>query len=146
MLACSKAGSAVAGEGRSDASARNFLMKSSYRIGLLALVAAASAVGAFLLDPIPQDLAYHAFADRRALFGVPNFWNVATNLPFLLVGARGLLSTRRLAAPDLMTHYRIFCGAVALVAFGSGWYHLAPSHASLVCDRLPIRVPVRSVF
>lgn len=121
-------------------------MKASYRIGLLALVAAAAAVGAFLLDPIPQDLEYHAFADRRALFGVPNFWNVATNLPFLLIGAWGLLNTRHLAGEELKTHYRVYCGAVALVAFGSGWYHLAPSNASLVWDRLPMTVAFMSLF
>ncbi len=121
-------------------------MKPSYRIGLLALVAAAAAVGAFLLDPIPQDLEYHAFADRRALFDVPNFWNVATNLPFLLVGAWGMLQTRRLAGQELKTHYRVYCGAVVLVAFGSGWYHLAPSNASLVWDRLPMTVAFMSLF
>lgn len=100
----------------------------------------------FLLDPIPQDPAYHAFADARSFSGIPNFWNVATNLPFLFVGFRGLLRTRRLASPELATHYRVYCGAVALVAFGSGWYHLAPSNASLVWDRLPMTVAFMSLF
>jgi hypothetical protein len=121
-------------------------MNPSYRIGLLTLVAAAGIVGAFLLDPVPQDPAYHAFADTRALFGVPNFWNVATNLPFLFVGAWGLLRARRIALAALATHYRVYCGAVALVAFGSGWYHLAPSNASLVWDRLPMTVAFMSLF
>lgn len=113
---------------------------------LLALVAAAGGVGAFLLDPIPQDPAYHAFADTRTFFGVPNFWNVATNLPFLFVGTWGLLRARRLAASELATHYRVYCGAVALVAFGSGWYHLAPTNVSLVWDRLPMTVAFMSLF
>ena len=39
---------------------------------------------AFLLPPIPQDPAYHAFADQRTLHGVPHFWNVASSLPGIL--------------------------------------------------------------
>jgi len=49
---------------------------------VLAAVAAAAVVGVFLQGPIPQDPAFHDFADQRVLFGVPHFWNVATNLPF----------------------------------------------------------------
>lgn len=113
---------------------------------LLAGLVVAAVAGAFMLDPIPQDPAYHLFADRRALFGVPNFWNVATNLPFLAVGALGWAWIRRIASPPLATHYRVLCTAIALVAFGSGWYHLAPSNASLVWDRLPMTVAFMTLF
>lgn len=113
---------------------------------LLGLVAAAAIGGAWLLDPIPQDPAYHAFADRRLLFGVPNFWNVASNLPFLAVGLLGWIWIGRIASPPLATHYRVLCTAIALVAFGSGWYHLAPSNASLVWDRLPMTVAFMALF
>jgi hypothetical protein len=44
----------------------------------------------FCLPPIPQDQSYHAFADGRTMLGVPDFLNVTTNLPFLIVGALGL--------------------------------------------------------
>src|SRR5262249_21708612 len=44
----------------------------------------------FCLPPIPQAMSYHAFADDRTLLGVPNFWNVVSNLPFLIVGFLGL--------------------------------------------------------
>jgi hypothetical protein len=101
---------------------------------------------AFLLDPIPQDAAYHQFADRRLLFGIPNFWNVATNLPFLAVGAAGLALSRRISSPQLGYHYRFFCTAVALVAFGSAWYHHAPSTPALVWDRLPMTVAFMTLF
>ncbi len=108
---------------------------------LLPVAATLAAIGGMLLvDPIPQDPAYHRFADQRALFGVPHFWNVATNLPFLLVGLAGLAMAGRLAAPELGYHYRVLCAAVALVAFGSGWYHLEPSTPALVWDRLPMTV------
>ena len=43
------------------------------------------------LPPILQDQSYHQFADQRDLFGIPNFWNVVSNLPFIAVGAVGLL-------------------------------------------------------
>ena len=76
----------------------------------------------------------------RELFGVPNFWNVVTNLPFLFAGVLGLAQVRRLAAPELRTHYLVFCVAVALVAFGSAWYHHGPSNAALVWDRLPMTI------
>jgi hypothetical protein len=113
---------------------------------LLALAAAAAIAGVFLLDAIPQDPGYHAFADRREFFGVPNFWNVASNLPFLAVGALGLAWAGRIASPALATHYRVLCTSIALVAFGSGWYHLAPSNASLAWDRLPMTVAFMALF
>ncbi len=113
---------------------------------LLALVVAAAVAGVFLLDSIPQDPAYHVFADRRAFFGVPNFWNVATNLPFLAVGVLGWAWIGRIASPPLATHYRVLCTAIALVAFGSGWYHFAPSNAALVWDRLPMTVAFMALF
>ena len=50
------------------------------RFVVLAAVALTAVVSAFLLDRIPQDPDYHRFADGRLLFGVSNFWNVATNL------------------------------------------------------------------
>jgi hypothetical protein len=46
------------------------------------------------LPPIPQPQDYHQFADQRTLLGVPNFWNVVSNLPFVLVGAWGLYRVR----------------------------------------------------
>jgi hypothetical protein len=113
---------------------------------LLVLVAAAAIGGMFLVDPIAQDPAYHRFGDDRTLLGIPNFWNVATNLPFLFIGAAGWLQIRRLASAELAAHYRVFCTGVALVALGSGWYHLAPSNASLIWDRLPMTVAFMAFF
>jgi hypothetical protein len=116
------------------------------RFVVLAAVALTAVVSAFLLDRIPQDPDYHRFADGRLLFGVSNFWNVATNLPFLVAAVLGWLQSARLASPRLGAHYRVFCSAVALVAFGSAWYHLAPSDASLVWDRLPMTVAFMALF
>lgn len=65
---------------------------------------------------------------------------MATNLPFLLAGALGLLRSRRISSAELATHYRVLSVAIALVAIGSGWYHLSPSTPALVWDRLPMTV------
>ena len=56
---------------------------------LLGLMAA-SLAGLLLLPPIPQDQSYHQFADQRAMLGIPNFWNVVSNFPFIAIGAVGL--------------------------------------------------------
>ena len=56
----------------------------------ISLLAVASLFGLLLLPPIAQDQGYHQFADQRTLLGVPNFWNVISNLPFIAVGAAGL--------------------------------------------------------
>jgi hypothetical protein len=39
------------------------------------------------LPPIVQDQNYHDFADQRTLFGIPHFWNVISNIPFIGIGA-----------------------------------------------------------
>lgn len=102
------------------------------------LVAAAPLAVLFLLPPLAQPAAYHAFADTRAWHGLPNALDVLTNLPFLLAGLLGLRATLRQPAGPPRAAWLTFFGAVSLVAFGSAWYHLAPSDASLVWDRLPM--------
>lgn len=109
-------------------------------------MALAAAAAVFSHGPIPQDPAYHRFADTRTIFGIQNFWNVTTNLTFFVVGVLGLLQSRRLASPVLAPHYRVLSGAVALVALGSAWYHLAPDNARLVWDRLPMTVAFMALF
>ena len=65
------------------------------KIRLLDLLALVAVAGAYLAPRIGQDPAYHMFADRRTLAGVPHFWNVVSNLPFLFVGAYGVTAWRR---------------------------------------------------
>lgn len=112
------------------------------------------ALGAFVLATtgavfvfvaaVPQDPAYHQFSDTRRLLGIPNFWNVASNLPFLLVGAAGLVYVQRHAAAicvaGLEIAYAVFFAGILLTAFGSSHYHLAPGNETLVWDRLPMTI------
>jgi hypothetical protein len=85
-----------------------------------------------LLPPIPQDQGYHHFADERTLLGVPNFWNVISNLPFVAVGAEGLRRFHRDPATCV-----IFLG-IFLTGFGSSYYHWDPNDSTLFWDRLPM--------
>jgi hypothetical protein len=120
--------------------ARHSLLVSGFgwREAVLALLILAPLACLFLfVGPIPQDQSFHVLADRRELLGVPNFADVASNLPFLLVGAMGVLWSFRIGAGARSSWMVLFLG-VALVFFGSGYYHLAPRDDSLVWDRLPM--------
>src|SRR5215813_303670 len=93
---------------------------------------AVSLAGLLLLPPIPQDQSYHQFADQRTIFGIPNFWNVVSNLPFLAVGAAGLWRYRDTAATA------VFFLGVFLTGIGSSYYHWNPNDGTLFWDRLPM--------
>ena len=103
------------------------------RARVLAAAALALIVSAFFVfvPPIAQDETYHVFADDRTVLGIPNFWNVASNLPFAAVGILGVWKLR--GAFDRVLFYGIL-----LTFFGSAYYHLAPGNARLVWDRLPM--------
>jgi len=94
--------------------------------------------------PIPQPQDYHAFADGRERFHVPNVADVASNLGFLIVGVWGLWAfrhpERRTALGAAWPGYVTFYIGVALTAIGSGYYHLEPDNARLFWDRLPIAI------
>jgi hypothetical protein len=92
-----------------------------------------------LMPPLRQDLSYHQFADRRTILGIPNFWDVISNLPFLIVGAMGLVTFRDFAS-------RLLFLGVFFTAFGSGYYHLAPDNARLFWDRLPMTIVFMSLL
>jgi hypothetical protein len=103
-------------------------------------LAVAALVAVLLLAPIAQDPAYHDFADRRGLLGIPSFLNIATNLAFLAVGIAGmLLCAIRKDLGARRAWLACFTG-VALVCFGSAYYHLAPNNGTLVWDRLPMSI------
>lgn len=113
-------------------------------------VAILSFAGVFSLAPIAQDLAYHDFADKRPLLGIPNFGDVVGNLPFIFVGLWGLCAVwqrRKLwqHSGEFML-WSVFFAGIFLVGFGSGYYHWEPSNATLVWDRLPMTVGFMSLF
>jgi glutathione peroxidase len=113
---------------------------------LLGGLAGVLLAGCFLLlPPFVQPEAYHRFADRRAWLGVPNFLDVVSNLPFLLVGLLGLRTLARWDHPSTAFGDRwergafaLLFAAVGLVAVGSGYYHAHPTTPRLFWDRLPM--------
>ena len=118
------------------------------RVGVLLSVAAAAIVAALVSPRVGQDPAYHLFADQRVIWGVPNFWNVVSNLPFVAVGLYGLWAWRRarwIEAGDRYPWLVVAVGAV-FIGFGSGYYHWAPDNRTLFWDRLPMTLAVMGVF
>ena len=124
------------------------------RIIILGAITVAAGIAVALLPRIAQPPDYHNFADQRTLLGVPNFFNVISNVPFLLVGVWGLMlvlgrrpSDRQpFITPVERWPYVVFATGVALTCFGSAYYHLAPDNARLVWDRLPMTLAFMSLL
>lgn len=124
-------------------------MSRSYRVAAFVFFSVAVAGPIFLHAPISQSQAYHHFADRRAILGIPNGFDVLSNVLFLVVGVLGLWNVLR-AGPGNGSavfisqrerwSYVVFFLGVTLTAFGSAYYHLAPDNSRLVWDRLPMTV------
>jgi hypothetical protein len=104
-------------------------------------------VVAALVPPVPQDLAYHDFADRRAIAHIPYGLNVLSNVGFLLAGAWAFVRTAHsaLAGWERVAGF-VFAAGLVLTGLGSAWYHWAPSNATLVWDRLPLSALFPTVF
>ncbi|MBI2190765.1 MAG: ceramidase domain-containing protein [Planctomycetes bacterium] len=125
---------------------------SAWKLGVFLLVLAAGAGLILSQGAIPQNPAFHDFADQRACLGVPHFLNSVSNLPFLWVGAAGLLF---LFGPDWPPSFQkprerhafivLFTG-VFLTGIGSTYYHLHPTTERLFWDRLPLTLVFGSFF
>lgn len=114
---------------------------------LITFITVLAIVAIFFVEPIKQNLSYHQFVDDRYMFGIPNFWNVVSNVPFFFVGVYGLMQLKRLTTvPEMGMAYWLFFFGVAMVAFGSGYYHYMPSNDTLVWDRLPMTLAFMSLF
>jgi len=111
------------------------------------LVIALPALALLFMEPIAQDQTYHSFPDQRAFLGIPNFMNVISNIPFLLAGVAGLIHLAR-QNPKEGAHasWLIFFLGVALVFFGSSYYHWAPTDETLAWDRLPMTIGFMGLF
>lgn len=115
-------------------------INSAQRVLLIIFSAIAALLAVWLLPPIAQDPAYHDFADRRGLLGIPAFLNIITNLAFLAVGVAGILLCAAREGLGARRAWRTCFSGVALVALGSSYYHLAPDNGTLVWDRLPMSI------
>lgn len=115
--------------------ARIYALYSVFGIGILAVA---------LWHPIPISPTYHNFADRRAIFGIPDGLNVLSNFLFFLVGVIGVAFILRARRDNTFRNqlerlpYLVFFAGTALTGIGSAYYHLAPSNQRLIWDLLPM--------
>jgi hypothetical protein len=107
---------------------------------MLVWLAVISLIALWFVPPIPQPQGYHRFADRDTILGIPNFWNVVSNLPFILVGALGLVRVRSERS------IRVFFLGVFLTGFSSSYYHWNPDDFGLFWDRLPMAVAFMAIL
>jgi hypothetical protein len=100
------------------------------------------------LGPVKtQDPLYHHFADSRGLFGIPNFGDVMSNLPFIFFGLLGvnyILNTNKTI--EMKKSWMTFFVGIILVGPGSAYYHWAPDNLTLVWDRLPMTIGFMGLF
>ena len=109
------------------------------RVAILLSICGVAVAGVFALPPMPQNPAYHRFADTTTVLGIPNGLNVLSNLAFVLVGGWGLGQVWRYRkAIGAVTAPLLFYAGIVLTGFGSGYYHLAPRNETLLWDRLPM--------
>jgi uncharacterized RDD family membrane protein YckC len=62
------------------------LLERQTRLGIITLLSLVSIIALFFLPPLPLAAGYHSFADNRALLGIPNCFNVLSNIPFVIAG------------------------------------------------------------
>ena len=123
-------------------------------LGSLAIfVAIAIPIAVALLPPLPEPQVFRGLADHRAMLGIPNFLNVVSNLPFLLVGvwaliflSRGAANGKTFAERLERWPYFICFIAVSVTCFGSIYFHLETDSARLFWDRLPMAIAFMALF
>ena len=120
------------------------------RIFLLLLSLVITVLVVIVIPPVSQNPEYHNFEDKRNFSGITHFWNVVTNIPFLLLGIIGFFKILKQDVkgilPDLFSAYLTFFMGLFLTGLGSAYYHLNPSNSTLVGDRMAITITFMSFF
>lgn len=120
------------------------------KIGLVILIAMIGIISVIAVKPIPQDPTFHSFADKRCLASIPNFWNVVSNIPFLIIGLMGMFVALFRKPPGMLQELKVnvfvFFLGIFFCCIGSMYYHYSPNTGSLFWDRLPMTVSFMSFF
>lgn len=111
-----------------------------WRHALLLFIAIGSLSLMLSMQPFGQNPDYHNFADRRTFFAIPNFFDVTSNIPFLLVGMAGMRFCHGSRLMSFRLAWFTFFAGVAIVSGGSACYHWNPGNNTLVWDRLPMTI------
>lgn len=125
-------------------------MPTDNRLKILLAIVVVAIIAIFSIDPIAQQPSYHNFADQRHILGIANFFNVLSNLPFIIIGIMGirLVALRQATGglAELRPMYLMFFIGVFLTGFGSVYYHYQPGNQTLFWDRLPMTIAFMSLF
>jgi Ceramidase len=114
-------------------------LKLLYAISIIAVLAI------FFVKPILQSQEYHYFADQLTFFFIPNFWNVISNLPFVIIGSIGIFTALNSFKNNPLKHNFVwFFVGIFLTGFGSAYYHYNPNDTTLIWDRLPMTISFMS--
>ncbi|MGZ5043322.1 MAG: ceramidase domain-containing protein [Methylobacter sp.] len=120
------------------------------RLKVMLAIIVAAIIAIFNIEPIAQDPSYHNFADQRRIVGVANFFNVLSNLPFVIIGIMGirLVALHKVTGglAELQAIYLTFFVGVFLTGFGSAYYHYQPDNQTLLWDRLPMTIAFMALF
>lgn len=116
--------------------------------GLFAFTVAAFFVWPYL--PTQDPVSYFNFADQRMFLGIPNFFDVVSNLLFIYVGLWGILnvfSSIWKTRPKSSLFALFFLNlSVLLTGWGSSYFHMSPTVASLFWDRAPMAMGFMSLL
>lgn len=133
-------------------------MSTGWRLAIVVLPGVAALVFTFSQAPIPQNPAYHDFADQRSWLGIPRAADVLSNAAFVLAGLSGLRFVGRPSTGHPGTSRQafvfgyerlamgLFFAGVLLTGFGSAWYHLQPDNERLFWDRLPMTLAFMGIL
>jgi Ceramidase len=116
---------------------------------ILLTTSVSATLSIFFFPPIEQDISYHQFADQRSLLAIPNFWNVISNVTFLIVGLIGVFRLHKNKLHIISSAricYSMFFIAIIAVSLGSVYYHWQPDNMTLVFDRLPMSFAFMSLL
>lgn len=125
-------------------------MSHGIKLKILLALTVVILISVLFFEPMAQDTSYHQFADVSTAFGIPNAWNVLSNIPFILIGMFGLIETRKLyrerSGESWFMACQVFFVGLILTGLGSAYYHLSPENVTLVWDRLPMTISFMAFF
>lgn len=118
----------------------------AYKWALIVFGALAALIFLFSKPVMTQIQSYHLFIDSRNIFGIPNTFDVVSNIFFALTGFLGAKEVVK--QEDLITKksWLWFFISIFLIAPGSAYYHWSPDDATLVWDRLPMSMGFMALY
>jgi len=125
-------------------------MSRDIKLKILQAITLIMLVTVFFIEPVSQDARYHQFAGAYTKMGIPNAWNVLSNIPFILAGVLGFIISPKLLSekpPESgNASILVFFIGLVLTGFGSAYYHFSPTNETLLWDRLPMTISFMAFF